>query len=546
MANVEQHAESAGDFGMLPRVVLASLALSAGAVHLAMAPIHAPNSTTEAILFAIAGWAQILLAIGLMMRPSRQLLGATLLLNVGIIVGYIMSRTAGLPFGANPWEAEEVQAVDLMTTLFEAAIVLGAGVLVLRPDLGTSMRGEDHRSFSFETMLAASALPLVVLFATSVALADPDLVQHSHGDEGGLVTAGHTHGDSTVTDAQLVSLKNDRCDLGINPAAYWNETSIAGIDTLTGGENPSVDHNSAAAVQGSPELDGLIATQTTSKGEIGDAMMVLALAKVSDDVYTNWLRWLGSSGTAGHSHGATTTAGTAAAPDDNNGMGGHIGPQPWHAMTDDAQCEKLAQELALARATALKYPTVADVEAAGWRQVTPYVPGIAAHFMNFSLVDDKFEIDKPEMILYDGTDPDSHVVGLSYYIRHDGPSEPTQGFTGNNDHYHRHDALCVNETGVIGDSTTTEEECAARGGRKADGKAGWMSHAWVVPGCESPWGIFSGASPVFDSELPKHSGEDGGGCAGSGVRSRFDLSPGDVSNTPTTVGGTKDLASVGQ
>ncbi|MEX2227420.1 MAG: hypothetical protein WEB52_13335 [Dehalococcoidia bacterium] len=41
-------------------------------------------------------------------------------------------------------------------------------------------------------------------------------------------------------------------------------------------------------------------------------------------------------------------------------------------MTDETQCTKLAEELALARATALKYPTVADVKAAGWRQITPY------------------------------------------------------------------------------------------------------------------------------------------------------------------------------
>ena len=76
--------------------------------------------------------------------------------------------------------------------------------------------------------------------------------------------------------------------------------------------------------------------------------------------------------------------------------------------------------------------------------------------MNFSLVDGTFEIDKPEMILYDGTSDDARVVGLSYYIVHPGSAEPTQGFTGNNDHYHRHDGLCVGPGGVIGDSTTNQ------------------------------------------------------------------------------------------
>jgi hypothetical protein len=31
------------------------------------------------------------------------------------------------------------------------------------------------------------------------------------------------------------------------------------------------------------------------------------------------------------------------------------------------------------------------------------VPGIAAHYMNFSLVDRTFNVEEPEMLLYDGT-----------------------------------------------------------------------------------------------------------------------------------------------
>ena len=103
----------------------------------------------------------------------------------------------------------------------------------------------------------------------------------------------------------------------------------------------------------------------------------------------------------------------------------------------------------------------------------------------------------------------------------------------------------MNASGVIGDSTTTKEECEAMGGRKADGGNGWMNHVWIVPGCESPWGMFSGASPLLDGELTKASGTDGGGCAGSGVRQRYNLDPGVVENTPTEVGGAVELAAAG-
>lgn len=53
-----------------------------------------------------------------------------------------------------------------------------------------------------------------------------------------------------------------------------------------------------------------------------------------------------------------------------------------------------------------------------------------------------------------------------------------------------------------------------------------MSHAWVVPGCESPWGVFSGENPVLDGPLATRSGTGEGGCSGSDSRRRYDLQPG--------------------
>jgi hypothetical protein len=171
------------------------------------------------------------------------------------------------------------------------------------------------------------------------------------------------------------------------------------------------------------------------------------------------------------------------------------------------------------------------------------VPGIAAHYMNFSLVDGTFNVEEPEMLLYDGTETSANIVGLSYYMIHDSDYEPTQGFTGPNDHFHRHVGLCVNGTGVIGDSATTEQECADRGGVKQGGTGGWMSHLWIVPGCESPWGLFSGASPTLESGLTAASGTDGGGCAGSAVIDRYDLTPGSLNNVPPMLLGTASAAS---
>jgi hypothetical protein len=150
----------------------------------------------------------------------------------------------------------------------------------------------------------------------------------------------------------------------------------------------------------------------------------------------------------------------------------------------------LADQLVTARQTAMGRPTVAEALLDGYQMVVPYVPLIGAHYMKFSLVDGKFDVTKPEMLLYDGTAPDSKIVGLSYYVR--GDSEPS-GFAGPNDHWHRHIGLCVSlkSFSVIGGEKTTPAECAAMGGRKADGSDFWMVHAWVVPAWDSPQGVFS-------------------------------------------------------
>ena len=156
---------------------------------------------------------------------------------------------------------------------------------------------------------------------------------------------------------------------------------------------------------------------------------------------------------------------------------------------DPATRAALADQLRAARTTADRFPTVAEATAAGYRMVTRYLPLIGAHYMRFGSVDGRFDVNDPEMLLYDGTDPGSKIVGLSYYVR--SGTEP-EGFVGPNDHWHRHIGLCVNrDIVVVGGSKTTPEECARLGGTKVSGTDAWMVHAWVVPGWESPQGVFS-------------------------------------------------------
>lgn len=545
------------------RAVLAAVSVGAGVIHLAMVPSHADASTLEAVGFAAFGWAQIAAGVLIALRPGRRVLSGLAAVHLVALALWGWSRVSGLPFGAHPDEAASVTSVDALAAAFAALGGLGAMVVLVQPR--TVRRGGALSAGVAGAAVAAS------LLGTSLVLASPAArdhqASHEHAEAAGLTAAGagvapasddHPHPDdtaalaagaatptaaaatttddghghtATVAPAATVALE-DRCDLGINPVAYWNETTTAGIDIVSGGHGTAAGHDHAAALaelEGSPALDRLIAMTTEPGGELKDARMVVELGKADDDVYTEWLTWLPS---------YTASAHTAVSTDDNGGHGGHLGPQPWKAMTDQAECDQLEQELAQARDVALQYPTAADATAAGWFKVTGYVPGIAAHYMNFRYVDGTFDIAKPEMLLYDGDGPEASIVGLSYYLIHQSDYEPTQGFTGPNDHFHRHIGLCVGAGGVIGDTTLTEEECAALGGRKQVGSGGWMNHVWIVPGCESPWGMFSGASPLLESSLEAASGTDGGACAGSSVRDRYDLRPGDVATVQALTAGT--------
>jgi hypothetical protein len=155
---------------------------------------------------------------------------------------------------------------------------------------------------------------------------------------------------------------------------------------------------------------------------------------------------------------------------------------------DAASRAKLGEQLTQARQAAMGWPTVADAEAAGYRMVTPYLPLIGAHYIRWDLMDGTFDLSNPEMLLYDGTLPSSKIVGLSYYLFSD--KEPDV-FAGPNDHWHQHIGLCLKDNVVIGAESMSAATCASLGGTKAEAANGWMIHAWVVPGWESPEGVFS-------------------------------------------------------
>lgn len=159
----------------------------------------------------------------------------------------------------------------------------------------------------------------------------------------------------------------------------------------------------------------------------------------------------------------------------------------------------LSHQMELARQTALRYPTVADAEAAGLHRAGPFSPGLGAHYINYAnsggapggiMTDDA--IGKPLAWMYSGTHPDSRVVGLFYASAVKDPV----GFAGPNDVWHVHRDVCIRiaatgiESPLGADHDATKKQCDAVDGQLLK-RTQYLLHTWVVPGYESPEGVYA-------------------------------------------------------
>ena len=188
------------------RAMLAVLCGAAAAIHFAMAPAHAAAWRLEGIGFMIAGWIQVMLAVVLVVRPSRRWLGLAIVTNLAFIGVWGLSRSAGLPVGPSSGIKEAATSVDLTCVVIEALIVLVAVAVLVHPRLGRGL-GEAGA-------IVGSILPLAVVAVTIGVLVSPTASNHTHAEgaeAAGLATDGHVHGDTTAAptdDLGLASLTN--------------------------------------------------------------------------------------------------------------------------------------------------------------------------------------------------------------------------------------------------------------------------------------------------------------------------------------------------
>jgi hypothetical protein len=149
---------------------LAMMSLAAAVIHFAVAGEHFQEYWLYGVFMLAVAWLQVLWAILAVARPSRLLLGAGVILNVGVVAVYVVTRTAGDVIGPGAHSAEPAGFGDLLCTALEAVVAAGcAWLLIARTD------HQVERQHLFIAPAAVGAATAALLSAALVA-GGPEMV----------------------------------------------------------------------------------------------------------------------------------------------------------------------------------------------------------------------------------------------------------------------------------------------------------------------------------------------------------------------------------
>src|SRR5690606_20300328 len=126
---------------------------------------------------------------------------------------------------------------------------------------------------------------------------------------------------------------------------------------------------------------------------------------------------------------------------------------------------EILQEVQQAKISTARYNHIGNALADGYVDINVVVPGMGHHYMKEALVDESFEIDKPEILVYSPHPVTGHMrlVAVEYAVPLSNP-EP-EGFTGDYDEWDENTGFGL-----------------------------WLLHAWVWE--YNPDGVFTPMNPL--------------------------------------------------
>ena len=177
-------------------ITLAAASIAAAVIHFALGPEHVEELGWLGLGFYLAGLLQlgwVGLAVAARARgasataAARAVIPAGIAINGSILAAWVVSRTVGLPAGAEPWTPEAIGISDTITALLEGALILGLALAWRRRATGLAPSPAPGTG-GYPSLVGAAPILALILVATVTAVGTP----HAHAE-------GADHDAGTMT-----------------------------------------------------------------------------------------------------------------------------------------------------------------------------------------------------------------------------------------------------------------------------------------------------------------------------------------------------------
>jgi hypothetical protein len=109
-----------------PMLLLALLGAVSSVIHALVCPEHFREWVVYGVFFVIASALQAAWSVLLLVRPGRTLLMMGVVGNAAVVLTFVVSRTAGMPFGPAAFKPEALTGLGIVATVAEVAVEYGA------------------------------------------------------------------------------------------------------------------------------------------------------------------------------------------------------------------------------------------------------------------------------------------------------------------------------------------------------------------------------------------------------------------------------------
>jgi len=167
------------------RYCLAIASAATAVIHFAVTGEHFAEYWLFGLFMLVVAWLQVLWAVAVIARPARWVLWCGAILNAGVIVIYIVTRTVGDVLGPTPHAVEPLGFGDGLCTVLEAAVVAGCCWLL------ASRNDWQVRREQLVAVPAVSAVAAVVLLSVALVACGPEMVMSAQADAGPVVGGSH-------------------------------------------------------------------------------------------------------------------------------------------------------------------------------------------------------------------------------------------------------------------------------------------------------------------------------------------------------------------